>query len=79
MADGDTFSTVKEVWIRLARVHAPDEGELGHDAAKNRLSSLVLNKTITYKQIGTSYNRIVAEVWQDNKNINDIMIRAGYS
>jgi hypothetical protein len=24
--DGETFSTKKEVWIKLARVHAPKEG-----------------------------------------------------
>lgn len=78
VADGDTFSTAKNVWIRLARVHAPDEGEAGYDTAKKLLSDLILNKMVVYKQVGTSYHRVVAEVWQDGKNINDIMIRAGY-
>ena len=55
VVDGDTFSTAKEEWIRLARVHAPDEGELGYDAAKNRLSDLVLNKIIKYKQVGVPF------------------------
>ncbi len=79
VADGDTFVTLKETWIRLARVHAPAEGKAGYNAAKNRLSDLVLNKTIIYKKVGTSYNRIVAEVWHNDNNINDIMILAGYS
>jgi len=78
VADGDTFSTKKEVLIRLARVHAPDEGEIGYYTAKKLLSDLILNQIIVYKEVGTSYHRIVAEVWQDGKNINDIMIGAGY-
>ena len=78
VADGDTFSTVKDVWIRLARVYAPDEGVLGYYAAKQLLSDLILNKIIAYEQIGTSLGRIVAEVWKDGNNINDIMIQAGY-
>ncbi len=78
VADGDTFSTVKSVWIRLARVQAPEEGKLGYHLAKKLLSDLILNKVVAYKQVGASYSRVVAEVWHDGKNINDIMIRAGY-
>jgi len=78
VADGDTFSTMKNVWIRLARVYAPEEGKLGYHLAKKLLSDLILNKMIVYQQVGTSYHRVVAEVWHDGRNINDIMIRAGY-
>ena len=78
VADGDTFSTEKGVWIRLARVQAPEEGEVGYYTAKKLLSDLILNKLIVYEQVGTSYHRIVAEVWHDGENINDIMIGAGY-
>ena len=76
--DGDTFSTVRDIWVRLARVNAPDEGEPGYYTAKKLLSDLILNRIVVYKQVGTSYRRIVAEVWQDGNNINDIMIQAGY-
>ena len=76
--DGDTFRTTGQNWIRLARYDAPEEGKPNYTNAKQLLSSLILNKAIEYEQVGTSYNRIVAEVWQGGKNINDIMINSGY-
>jgi micrococcal nuclease len=76
--DGDTFRTKMQNWIRLARYDAPEEGEPNYDKAKQLLSSLILNKEIVYEQVGTSYDRKVAEVWQGGKNINDIMIQSGY-
>ena len=30
-----------------------------------------------YKQVGTSHGLIVAQVWQDDRNINDIMFQSG--
>ena len=77
--DGDTFRTVVGNWIRLARYDAPEEGKPNFEKAKQLLSSLILNKAIVYEQVGTSYNRIVAEVWQGGKNINDIMLKSGYT
>ena len=76
--DGDTFRTKRQNWIRLARYDAPEKGSPDYDKAKLLLSSLILNKEIVYEQVGTSYDRIVAEVWQSGKNISDIMIQAGY-
>lgn len=76
--DGDTFRTTGQNWIRLARYDAPEEGKPNYAEAKQLLSSLILNKAIEYEEVGTSYNRIVAEVWQGGKNINDIMINSGY-
>lgn len=76
--DGDTFRTAMQNWIRLARYDAPEEGKPNYANAKQLLSSLILNKQIVYKQVGTSHNRIVAEVWQVGRNINDIMIGSGY-
>ena len=76
--DGDTFRTAMKNWIRLARYDAPEEGKPNFEKAKQLLSSLILNKEIVYEQVGTSYDRIVAEVWQAGKNINDIMIQSGY-
>lgn len=76
--DGDTFRTAMKNWIRLARYDAPEEGKPNFEEAKQLLSNFILNKEIEYEQVGTSYNRIVAEVWQANININDIMINSGY-
>ena len=71
--DGDTFRTAKQNWIRLARYDAPEEDSPNYVKAKQLLSSLILDKDIIYEQVGTSYERIVAEVWQTGKNINDII------
>jgi len=76
--DGDTFRTANQTWIRLARYDAPDEGEPNYANAKQFLSNLILGKEIVYEQVGTSYGRIVAEVWQANANVNDMMINSGY-
>ena len=76
--DGDTFRTAKKNWIRLARYDAPEEGKTNFEKAKQLLSSLILNREIVYEQVGTSYDRLVAEVWQDDRNINDIMLQSGY-
>ncbi len=76
--DGDTFRTAKQEWIRLARYDAPEKGNPNYAYAKILLSSLILNKRIVYEQVGISHGRIVADVWQDNKNINNIMFRSGY-
>ena len=76
--DGDTFRTRKQNWIRLARYNAPEEDKPNYARAKKLLSSLILHKKIDYEQTGTSYNRIVAEVWQAGVNINDVMIQSRY-
>jgi len=76
--DGDTFHTAMQKWTRLARYDAPEQGEPGYYEAKQLLSSLILNKEIAYEPVSTSYDRIVAEVCQDGKNVNNIMINSGY-
>lgn len=76
--DGDTFRTAMQNWIRLARYDAPEEGKPNYTNAKQLLSSLILNKQIVYEQVSTSYGRILAEVWQGGRNINDIMLQSGY-
>ncbi|MFC1907285.1 thermonuclease family protein, partial [Chloroflexota bacterium] len=73
-----TFRTAKKNWIHLAHYDAPEEGEPDYIKAKRLLSSLILNKIIVYEQVGTSYTRIVADVWLDDDGINDIMIDSGY-
>jgi len=75
--DGDTFRTAEQNWIRLANYYAPKEGDPDYTKAKDLLSSLILNNEIVYKQVGTSHGLIVAQVWQDDRNINDIMFQSG--
>ncbi len=76
--DGDTFKTDKDNWIRLARVSTPESGESNYEAAKALLANLIGNSYISYKPVGTSYNRIVAEVWHSGDNVNDYMIERGF-
>lgn len=71
--DGDTFCTKNK--IRLARVYAPEINTPKGVIAKRKLEEFILRKTISYEQVGTSYDRLVAEVWLNGYNINDIMIR----
>ena len=75
---GDTFRTLEKTWIRLARYDAPEKGEPGYDEARQLLFSIILNKAIEYEPVNESYDRIVAEVWRDGKNVNDLMINSGY-
>lgn len=76
--DGDTFLTAGGIWIRLARVYCPEVGKWGSKKATSILSRLILNKVITYESVGTSYHRIVAEVWVGKRSVNNYMRRIGY-
>jgi endonuclease YncB( thermonuclease family) len=78
VTDGDTFCTPKNI-VRLARIDCPETGTYGSVKATNLLKKLILNKTITYKQVGISYGRIVAEVWVGRLNVNNYMRRQGYT
>ena len=72
--DGDTIGIASNK-IRLARVYAPEIDTEKGKKCKDKLESLVLDKYITYEKVGTSYDRIVAEIYDGIKNINDIMIK----
>jgi len=77
--DGDTFRTAKQNWIRLSDVCTPDKGELGYEKAKTILENLMSGKEIIYEQVGTSYNRKVAEVWIGEIHVNAYMRSKGYT
>lgn len=76
--DGDTFDVRLGPRIRLARVNAPELNQPGGLSAKRYLESLVFQKWLTYKVVGQSYGRGVAEVWINGYSVNDAMIAAGY-
>lgn len=77
--DGDTFRTGGQNWIRLANVCTPEKGESEFLKAKSILERLILNKSIDYEQVGTSYGRIVAEVWVGGISVNAYMREQGYT
>ena len=76
--DGDTFRAAGKRWIRLANVCAPEAGQPEYAMAKRSLEKLILHKSIVYEQLGSSYGRIVAEVWLDGMSVNAYMRQQGY-
>jgi len=73
--DGNTFQTAKKNLIRLARYNIPAENTPNYLKAKHVLESLILKKEVFCEQVGTPNDHIIAEVWQSDININDMMLR----
>jgi len=80
--DGDTFDVNPE-WIRngekggrvrIANMDAPEEGQSGYQAAKDRLTDLILNKQVT---LGPALNfdrgRLVCEVYHQGKSLVSLL------
>lgn len=70
--DGDTVRIPRKT-IRLAKVDAPELGTKGGAKAKNQLKDMVQGKTITYKPVGKSYGRVVAQVKVGGRSVNQAM------
>jgi endonuclease YncB( thermonuclease family) len=70
--DGDTLRIPRKS-IRLANVDAPELGSRGGTKAKNQLKDMVQGKTISYKPVGKSYGRTVAQVKLGGKSVNQSM------
>lgn len=86
--DGDTL---KIKWrnevcsVRLLCINTPEKDEFGYNQATNTLASLVQNKNIylefehprAYRR--DLYNRLLAYVHAEDKNVNIEIVRAGWS
>ena len=77
--DGDTFKVRGGKAIRLANVNAPELGTRGGAKARNELQNVIGKKTISYKTVGKSYNRVVADVKIAGKSVNQTMRNKGYT
>ena len=73
VVDGDTIKGLRNKFIRLAGVDAPEMGTRGGVAAKNELKDMVLGKTVSYTEDAMSYGRIVGEVKLGSKSVNKEM------
>ena len=73
--DGDTIKGLRNKFIRLAGVDAPEMGTRGGAVAKKELKDMVLGKTISYTEDAMSYGRIVGEVKLGGKSVNKEMKR----
>lgn len=71
--DGDTFETAHGVRVRLAGFDAPELGEPGGKEAAEHLRKMILEKEVRIDQVGTSYDRVVAEVYLDGESVNNEM------
>ncbi|MBU2637893.1 MAG: thermonuclease family protein [Nanoarchaeota archaeon] len=71
--DGDTFIVNKKIHgtdrIRLAGINQPERYQFGGKKATNILKGLIGGKRVTIIPVGRSYNRVVANVISNRKNI----------
>ncbi|TJZ75694.1 thermonuclease family protein [Chitiniphilus eburneus] len=82
VADGDTLTvlddTLHEHKVRLAYIDAPEKAQAFGDVAKWRLSALVYGRAVRAEVIETDrYGRAVARIWQDDQDINLVLVREG--
>ena len=79
--DGDTIES-NETSIRLLGINTPERGELYYNEAKTFLESKIFNKTVSLefgKERYDKYNRTLAYVFLDNKNINIKLVENGFA
>lgn len=86
--DGDTLECVDtqlnqpkkvdKITVRLAYIDAPKKGQAFGQVSKRSLSDMVYQKQVMLKIHGQDkYNRTLAEVFYNDTNINQQMIRLG--
>jgi len=86
VTDGDTFRLVSGERIRIANIDAPEiharqakcrlEIERG-EAASERARALLDGKVVTFERVGHSYNRTVARVRVDGRDLGTALIAMG--
>jgi endonuclease YncB( thermonuclease family) len=78
--DGDTIVDMNDLHYRLLGINTPEKGEYLYAEAKNFTSNLVMNKSLTVESKGKDlYDRELAYLYNEDKNINLEIIRAGYA
>jgi endonuclease YncB( thermonuclease family) len=86
VTDGDTFRLESGERIRIAGIDAPEThrdqakcaGEIGLGLrAKDRATALLAGREVTYRRVGRSYNRTVATVVVDGRDLGTELVRLG--
>ncbi len=81
--DGDTIEAEnRNESIRLLGINTPERGEFLYGEAKQFLEDRILNKTVNLKfgkDRYDKYDRTLAYVFLDNKNINQELIENGFA
>lgn len=78
--DGDTFE-VSPNWkwnnqsgnvVRPTGYNSPEEGQIGYQAAKDKLAGLILNKEVELKSVvKLTYGRLLCKVEYNGVNLAD--------
>ena len=82
--DGDTCTTTDGEKIRLACIDTPElKGKkadpIAAKEARDFLNNLVSNNKVSIRRITTDrYGRTVAELFKNNVNLQDLIVRKGY-
>ena len=84
ISDGDTITVLLSqdslVKIRLYGIDAPEKGQPYSQAAKEYLASLIAGKTVEIEPVTKDrYGRTVGIVFDNEKIINQEMVRAGFT
>jgi micrococcal nuclease len=84
IADGDTLRLLSEdrveIKVRLAGIDAPEKAQAFGQKAKQALSNLVFDKTVTIKTTEQDrYGRTVALVKMGSMDVNAEMVRQGHA
>lgn len=81
IADGDTLTCLYErnqLKVRLQYIDAPESGQPFGQKAKQALSHMVFKKQIKLQISGYDrYNRLLAVVWDQQRNINLALVEQG--
>lgn len=80
--DGDTIVVENDTHVRMLGINTPEKKENYHDEAMKFLNKLLLNKTVRleYGQDKIDkYERTLAFVFLDGKNINIEQVRNGFA
>ena len=79
LIDGDTFVVNRKIGgtnkIRLSNYDAPEKYQYGGRRATNRLRGFIGGKKVSISPVGRSYDRVVAKVTQNRRNISKRMRR----
>ena len=84
IVDGDTFTCLtadnNRLRVRMNNIDAPEKSQAYGQKAKQALSSLIFNKSVSLKiKSKDRYGRSLADVTADGRNINKIMVSGGYA
>lgn len=82
--DGDTIRVLdsenKMIKIRLYGIDCPEKKQAFGNEAKKFTSSMVFNKDVEIERKDVDrYKRIVANVYKDDKCLNEELVRAGFA